>query len=90
MNWYVLHSKLTREYFTASCLQGSGIKGLSLKVKSKRHEYNKVVKVIEPIIHCSLFPYFAKDSDLHLISYTKGIRYIVSHLNPVILHDGYC
>jgi transcriptional antiterminator RfaH len=87
MNWYAIYTKPAREDAVTVRLQGIGIDVLNPKLKSKRYKRNKLVEVIEPLFPCYLFANFEKEKYSHLITYTRGVRYIVGKSNPIVVHD---
>jgi transcriptional antiterminator RfaH len=46
----------------------------------------KFDEVIEPLFPCYIFANFEKEKYAHLITYTRGVRYIVGKRNPIIVH----
>ncbi len=87
MGWYAIYTKPGKEDSVASCLQDISIEVLNPKLKSRKYRRNKVVEVIEPFFPCYLFANFEKEKYSHLITYTRGVRYIVGKSNPVVVHD---
>lgn len=87
MNWYAIYTKPKNEDSVASRLQNRGIAVLNLKLKLKKYKRNKLIEVIEPLFPCYLFANFDKDKYSHLITYTRGVRYIVGKDNPVVVQD---
>ena len=87
MNWYALYTKPRSEDLVASRLQDIGIEVLNPKLKSKKYQRNKISEVIEPLFPCYLFANFEKEKYSHLITYTRGVRYIVGESHPVVVHD---
>lgn len=87
MKWYALYTKPWSEDSVASRLQDIGIEVLNPKLKSKKYQRNKISEVIEPLFPCYLFANFEKEKYSHLITYTRGMRYIVGKRNPVVVHD---
>jgi len=87
MNWYALYTKPRSEDLVASRLQDIGIEILNPKLQSKKYQGNKVGEVIEPLFPCYLFANFEKEKYSHLITYTRGVRYIVGKSHPVVMHN---
>ncbi len=87
MKWYALYTKPGNEDSVAARLQGVGIEILNPKLKSKKYQKNKLSEVIEPLFPCYLFANFEKEKYSHLITYTRGVRYIVGKSHPVTVHD---
>ncbi len=87
MSWHAIYTKPGKEDSVTCRLQGVGIEVLNPKLKSKRYKRNKLIEVIEPLFPCYLFANFEKEKYTHLITYTRGVRYIVGKNNPIIVHD---
>jgi transcriptional antiterminator RfaH len=87
MNWYALYTKPRKEDAVAIRLQDARIEVLTPKLKSKRYKGNKLIETVEALFPCYLLAKFDKDKCFHLISYTRGVRYIVGKNNPIIVHE---
>ncbi|RJR17426.1 MAG: hypothetical protein C4581_08075 [Nitrospiraceae bacterium] len=87
MNWYAIYTKPRHEQPVASRLQDIGIEVLNPRLKSNKFRYNKLTEVTEPLFPCYLFAHFRKSTYSHLISYTRGVRYILGKSDPLIVHD---
>jgi transcriptional antiterminator RfaH len=85
--WYAIYTKPGKEDTVAFRLQGIGIEVLNPKLKIKKYKRQKLVEVIEPFFPCYLFANFDKEKYSHLITYTRGVRYIVGKLNPIVVYD---
>ena len=85
--WYAIYTKPGKEDSVTSRLQGIGLEVLNPKLKLKKYKRNKLAEVIEPLFPCYLFARFDKEKYAHLISYTRGVRYIVGKQNPIIVYD---
>lgn len=75
--WYAIYTKPRKEDSVAFQLQNIGIEVLNPKLKLKKYKNNRFLEVIETLFPCYLFAHFEKDKYSHLITYTKGVRYIV-------------
>jgi transcription elongation factor/antiterminator RfaH len=84
--WHAIYTKPGKEDTVAFRLQGIGIEVLNPKLKSKKYKRNKIVEVIEPLFPCYLFANFDKEKYAHLITYTRGVRYIVGKGNPIVVY----
>ncbi len=87
MNWYALYTKPKREDTVAFRLRDIGIEVLNPKLKSRRYKQSKVIGTIEPLFPCYLLAKFDKGKYSHIITYTRGVRYIVGKSNPVAIHE---
>jgi transcriptional antiterminator RfaH len=85
--WYAVYTKPRREDSVAFLLQNRGLEVLNPKIKFRKFKRNKLTDVIEPFFPCYLFANFDKDKYAHLITYTRGVRYIVGKKNPVAVQD---
>ena len=85
--WYALYTKPWNEDVVAFRLEDAGIEVLNPKIRLKKFHHNKFTEIIEPLFPCYLFANFNKDSYSHLISYTRGVRYIVGKSNPVVVPE---
>jgi transcriptional antiterminator RfaH len=85
--WYAIYTKPKKEDSVAFQLQNIGIEVLNPKLKLKKYKNNRFLDVIETLFPCYLFAHFEKDKYSHLITYTRGVRYIVGKNSPVLVHD---
>ncbi|OGW40709.1 MAG: hypothetical protein A2Y97_07635 [Nitrospirae bacterium RBG_13_39_12] len=85
--WYAIYTKPGKEDSVATRLEGIGIDILNPKLKTKRYKRHKLAEVIEPLFPCYLFAKFDKEKYTHLITYTRGVRYIVGKRNPIVVYD---
>jgi transcriptional antiterminator RfaH len=85
--WYAVYTKTKKEDSVAFLLQNIGLEVLNPKIKFRKFKRNKLTDVIEPLFPCYLFAYFDKDKYSHLITYTRGVRYIVGKKSPVVVQD---
>lgn len=85
--WYAVYTKPRQEDSVASLLQRIGIEVLNPKLKSRKYKRSRILEVIEPLFPCYIFADFEKDKYSHLITYTRGVRYIVGKSNPITVHD---
>ena len=85
--WYAVYTKPKKEDSVAFSLQNIGLEVLNPKIKFRKFKRNRLTDVIEPLFPCYLFANFDKDKYSHLITYTRGVRYIVGKKNPVVVQD---
>jgi transcriptional antiterminator RfaH len=64
-----------------------GIEILNLKLKLKRYSNTILMENIEPLFPCYLFARFDLNKYAHLITYTRGVRYIIGKDKPIIVYD---
>ena len=85
--WYAIYTKPGKEDIIAYRLREIGMEVLNPKLKIRKYKRNKLVDVTEPLFPCYLFANFDKEKFTHLITYTRGVRYIVGKKNPIVVHD---
>jgi len=85
--WYVIYTKPGKEDTVAGSLHGIGLNVLNPKYRTKKYKRNKLVDVIEPLFPCYMFARFDKEKYAHLITYTRGVRYIVGKQHPIVVRD---
>jgi transcriptional antiterminator RfaH len=85
--WYAIYTKPGKEDSIAIRLQGIGIDVLNPKLKSRKFRQSRLAEVIEPLFPCYLFADFEKDKYTHMITYTRGVRYLVGKQNPIVVHE---
>jgi len=85
--WYAVYTKPKKEDSVAFSLQNIGIEVLNPKIKFRKFKRNRLTDVIEPLFPCYLFANFDKDKYAHLITYTRGVRYVVGKKNPLVVQD---
>ena len=85
--WYAVYTKPKKEDSVAFSLQNIGLEVLNPKIKFRKFKRNKLTDVIEPLFPCYLFANFDKDKYAHLITYTRGVRYVVGKKNPLVVQD---
>lgn len=87
MTWYAIYTKPKHEDAVALRLKGVGLETLSPKIKIKKYKKYKLVEDIEPFFPCYIFAKFDAQMYHHMISYTRGVRYIVGRKNPASIQD---
>jgi transcriptional antiterminator RfaH len=87
MKWYAIYTKPGHENPVASRLRDIGIEVLNPKLRTPRYSRNRLIEVTGPLFPCYLFAHFRKNIHSHLVSYTRGVRYILGKQNPVAVHD---
>lgn len=85
--WYVIYTKHGKEDSVASRLQMIGIEVLNPKIRMRKFRRNRLTDVIENLFPCYLFAKFDADRYSHLITFTRGVRYIVGKRSPVVVQD---
>ena len=85
--WHAVYTKPRNEDSVAFLLQNIGLEVLNPKIQLRKFKRNKLTDVIEPFFPCYLFANFDKDKYAHLITYTRGVRYIVGKKNPLVVQD---
>ena len=85
--WYAVYTKPKKEDSVAFFLQNIGLEVLNPKIKFRKFKRNRLTDVIEPLFPCYLFANFDKGKYAHLITYTRGVRYVVGKKNPLTVQD---
>jgi transcriptional antiterminator RfaH len=85
--WYAIYTKAGKEDSVTFLLRNAGIDVLNAKLKSSRFRQNRLLELIEPLFPCYIFADFEKEKYAHMITYTRGIRYIVGKQNPIIVSN---
>jgi transcriptional antiterminator RfaH len=81
--WYAIYTKPKKEDSIAIQLRNIGLEVLNPKLKSRKYKNSHFLDVIEPLFPSYVFAEFEKDKYSHLITYTRGVRYIVGKNNPI-------
>ena len=87
MSWYCLYTKPRQEDSVFLHLQHAGIEALNVKMKITRCKDTKIIEQTVPLFPSYLFAKFDADKYYHLITYTRGVRYIIGKDKPVVVHD---
>ncbi|NWF98326.1 MAG: hypothetical protein HXY52_05245 [Nitrospirae bacterium] len=85
--WYAIYVKSGKEDTVSSHLKNAGIEVINARLRIKKFKNNKLTEVIEPLFPCYIFADFDKDKYSHMITYTRGVRYIVGRQNPIVVHE---
>jgi len=85
--WHAVYTKQGKEDVVSFLLQRIGLEILNPKLKSRKFKRNKLIEVIEPFFPSYLFANFDKEKYAHLITYTRGVRYIVGKQNPIVVPE---
>jgi transcriptional antiterminator RfaH len=87
VNWYALYTKQKCEDMVSSRLRGIGLEVLSPKIATKKYKRYRLTEAIEPLFPCYIFVQFDTVRYHHMISNTRGVRYIVGRGNPVVVPE---
>jgi len=83
MNWYAIYTKPKAEDAVAHLLGNAGIETLNPKIRIKKYVRRKYVAVIEHLFPSYIFAFFDSGKNSHMITYTRGVRYIVGKDSPL-------
>ena len=83
MDWYTIYTKPKAEDSTNRLLSNASIETLNPKIRLQKYIRGKYADVIEQLFPCYLFARFDKNSQSHMIKYTRGVRYIVGKESPI-------
>jgi len=85
--WYAIYTKPAQEDVVTLRLRTIGMDVLNPKLKIRKFKRYRLAEVIEPLFPCYIFADFDKEKYAHLITYTRGVRYIVGKKQPVRIYD---
>ena len=85
--WYAIYTKQAQEDVVTLRLRNIGMDVLNPKLKTRKFKRDKLAEVIEPLFPCYIFADFDKEKYAHLITYTRGVRYIVGKKEPIRIYD---
>lgn len=88
MKWFAVYTKPRCEESVAFRLRDAGLNAISPRVKSRRFRGSRLVEDVEPLYPCYMFAEFEIEKYWHMITYTRGVRYIVGKENPIAVHEG--
>jgi len=86
MNWYAIYTKPGSENSTAQLLDNAGVKTLAPKMLTTKYFRGKYIRVAEQLFPSYIFAFFDPDTDIRLIRYTRGVKYIVGKDSPLAVH----
>jgi transcriptional antiterminator RfaH len=85
MNWYVIYTKPKAEDSTSLLLSSAGIETLNPKIRVKKYVRKKYVTAVEPLFPCYIFALFDSQKHGHMVTYTRGVKYIVGKETPLVV-----
>jgi transcriptional antiterminator RfaH len=85
MNWYAIYTKPKAEDSTALLLSSAGIETFNPKIRVKKYIRKKYVSVIEHLFPCYIFAFLDSGKHIHMITYTRGVKYIVGKESPLVV-----
>ena len=85
--WYAIYTKPAQEDVVTLRLRNIDMDVLNPKLKTRKFKRDKLAEVIEPLFPCYIFADFDKEKYAHLITYTRGVRYIVGKKEPIRIYD---
>ncbi len=87
MNWFAVYTKPKSESNVTELLRGAGIEVLGPKLIIKRLRGGRVAELEEPFFPCYIFSRFDPVEKLKLVSYTRGVRYVLGLGQPIPVPD---
>lgn len=87
MDWFAVYTKPKNEEGVSLRLRGAGIEVLSPKIRIKKFVRYRLSEKIEPLFPCYVFARLDIEKHSHMVSYTRGVRYIVSRGRPMPVQD---
>jgi transcriptional antiterminator RfaH len=85
MNWYAIYTKPRAEESTTRLLSNAGIETLNPKIKIRKYLRKRYAEVIEQLFPCYIFAFLDYENHAHMVSYTRGVRYIVGRERPIVI-----
>jgi len=85
MNWHVIYTKPRAEDSTALLLINAGIEVLNPRIRVKKCVRKRFVTVTEHLFPCYIFAFFDSEKHSHMITYTRGVRYIIGKDTPLVV-----
>ncbi len=82
MNWYAVYTKSRAEEAVVNLLNQAGIETLDPKLLTRKFWRGKYSERVEQLFPCYIFAFFDAESQTHLVSYTRGVRYVVGKERP--------
>ena len=82
-DWYTIYTKPKAEDSTNRLLSNVGIETLNPKIRIQKYMRGKYSDVIEQLFPCYIFACFDRNTQSHMIKYTRGVRYIVGKESPI-------
>lgn len=87
MKWYCLYTKAKHEDLVAHQLRSVGVEALNAKLRVRKCRSTQIVEQKVPLFPCYLFAKFDANKFSHLISFTRGVRYILGKDRPFTVQD---
>ena len=81
--WFALYSKPKCENSIVTLLNNAGIETLNPKIQTRKYIKGKYTLVIEQLFPNYVFAFLDSESEIHMVKYTRGVRYIVGKGKPV-------
>jgi len=85
--WYAIYTKAGREDSVTALLENAGIEVLNTKLRSRKFRHARLAEVTEPLFPCYIFADFEREKHAHMITYTRGVKYIVGKHSPIVCDD---
>ena len=85
MSWYTIYTKPRNEDFVSRQIESAGLNVLNPKVIHKRFKAGMVVETIEPLFPSYIFAEFDLFRFIHMINYTRGVKYTLFRDFPVVI-----
>ena len=82
MNWYAVYTKSRAEEAVVNLLNQAGIETLNPKLLIRKFWRGRYSERVEQLFPCYIFAFFDAESQTHLVSYTRGVRYVVGKERP--------
>jgi transcriptional antiterminator RfaH len=83
MDWYAVYTKSGAEGTVSNLLGQAGIETLNPKLLIRKFWRGKYSERLEQLFPCYIFVFFDAESQTHLVSYTRGVRFVVGKERPL-------
>lgn len=81
-NWYAVYLKPGCENSVSLRLELAGVPTLNPLLRQKRFRRNKIMESVSPLFPCYIFARFDPAARHRMVSYTRGVKYIVGGPAP--------
>ncbi len=86
MGWFIIYTKVHNEDKVAKNLSDAGIVTLNPKILVRRYIAGKIFTKPEALFPSYIFANFDPEKFLHMVKYTRGVRYVLFKDRPVEVH----
>ncbi len=88
MGWFVIYTKPQNEDKVAKKLSDAGIVTLNPKITTRKYIAGKISTRTEALFPSYIFANFDSEKFLHMVKYTRGVRYVLFRDKPAEIHPA--